>query len=171
LDVPRLLHLRSVAGLALQAGVLLLLLAAFFVRMPQVSGLSMAPHIGSGEYVLINTLAYDLSRPKRGDIIAFRHDGATPEIYIKRVIGLPGDRVRIDRGSVYVNGALLSEPYVRFPDTRSFDEVSVPAGDVYVLGDNRANSEDSRFFGPVPESEIMGKALAGIWPPGYAGTL
>jgi signal peptidase I len=169
--VPRLLQLRSVAGLALQLAVLVFLIAAFFVRMPQVSGLSMAPHIGSGEYVLINTIAYDFGPPKRGDIVAFRHDGVTPEIYIKRVIGLPGDRVRIDRGTVYVNGVRLNESYVRYPDTRSFPEIAVPPGCIYVLGDNRANSEDSRFFGPVPESQIIGKALAGIWPPGYAGAL
>jgi len=148
-----------------------MLIAAFFMRMPQVSGLSMSPHISSGEYVLINTIAYRLSSPKRGDIVAFRHDGDTPETYIKRVIGIPGDRVRIDRGTVYVNGNALNEPYVRFRDDRSFSEVTVPAEGVYVLGDNRANSEDSRFFGPVPENDLMGQALAGIWPIASIGAL
>jgi signal peptidase I len=169
--VPRLLHLRPLAGLALQIAVLGILVAAFFLRTPQVSGFSMAPHISSGEYVLINTLAYRFGGPKRGDILAFHHDGVTPEIYIKRVIGLPGDRVRIDRGAVYVNGSRLFEPYVRFPDARSFGETTVPPGTVYVLGDNRANSEDSRFFGSVPDAAIMGKAIAGIWPLGIAGAL
>ncbi len=131
----------------------------------------MAPRIASGEVVLINTIAYRMHAPARGDIIAFHHDGATPETYIKRVIGLPGDRVRIDRGAVYVNGAALDEQYVRYPDRRSFAQVTVPAGELYVLGDNRADSDDSRFWGFVQESAVLGKAVAGIWPLGHAGAL
>ena len=169
--MPRLLHLRSLASLTLQLAILGILIAAFFIRTPQVYGLSMEPHISSGEYVLINTLAYRFTTPKRGDIVAFRHDGDTPEVYIKRIVGLPGDRVRIDRGALYVDGQLESENYVRFADTRSFREVVVPPGAVYVLGDNRANSEDSRFFGPVSDDHIIGKALAGVWPVGAIGAL
>ena len=167
----RLLHLRSLGSLALQLAVLGALIAAFFVRTPQVSGLSMEPHISSGEYVLINTLAYRFSVPQRGDIVAFRHESDTPETYIKRVIALPGDRVRIDDGTVYVNDAALSEPYVRFEDKRSFPQVIVPPRSVYVLGDNRANSEDSRIFGAVPDDALMGRALAGIWPLAAIGAL
>jgi signal peptidase I len=176
--VVRFLRRRSVANLALQLVVLALLIAAFFVRMPQVSGLSMEPHIHSGEYVLINTFAYRLRTPRRGDIIAFRHDGAlraaqddTRAIFIKRVVGLPGDRIRIDRGQVYVDGVKLDEPYVRHPDNRTFGEITVPASSVYVLGDNRAESEDSRFFGPVADNQLIGRAVAGIWPPRVLGSL
>ncbi len=165
-------HWRSLANLALQLTVLALLVAAIlFVRTPQVSGLSMAPHIESGEYVLINTFAYRLRAPARGDIVAFRNERDSRGVFIKRVIGLPGDRIRIDRGTVSVDGVALSEPYVRFADTRSFPTVTVPAGDVYVLGDNRADSEDSRFFGPVPSGQLIGRALAGIWPPSAIGRL
>lgn len=131
----------------------------------------MAPHIASGEFVLINTIVYRMHSPARGDIIAFHHDGPTPETYIKRVIGLPGDRVRIDSGAVYVNGTRLDENYVRYPDRRSFPEVTVPAGSLYVLGDNRADSDDSRFWGFVPEDAVLGKAIAGIWPLGHVGAL
>ena len=141
------------------------------MRTPQVSGLSMSPHIASGEFVLINTIVYRMHPPARGDIIAFHHDGPTPETYIKRVIGLPGDRVRIDRGTVYVNGARLDERYVRYPDGRSFPEVTVPPDELYVLGDNRADSDDSRFWGFVPENAVLGKAIAGIWPLGHVGAL
>jgi signal peptidase I len=141
------------------------------MRTPQVSGLSMAPHIASGEVVLINTIVYHLHVPARGDIIAFQHDGPTPETYIKRVIGLPGDRVRIERGTVYVNGVQLSEPYVRYPDGRSFPEVTIPPNSLYVLGDNRADSDDSRFWGFVAERAVLGKAVAGIWPLGHVGAL
>jgi signal peptidase I len=125
----------------------------------------MAPHILSGDYVVINTFAYRFGPPARGNIVAFRHDGDSREIFIKRVIAVPGDRVRIDRGSVYVNGVKLDEPYVRYGDGRSFAQLTVPEGTVYVLGDNRANSEDSRFFGPVADDRLIGRAVAGIWPP------
>jgi signal peptidase I len=165
------LHWRTVAGTTLQIAILLLLALAFFMRTPQVSGLSMAPQIASGEVVLINTMAYRLGRPARGDIVAFHHDAPAPEVFIKRVIGIPGDRIAIDRGRVFVNGAAIDEPYVRYPDTRSFPAVTVPPGAVYVLGDNRANSDDSRFWGFVPEDQVLGKAIAGIWPLRRLGSL
>ncbi len=107
------MQLRSIASLVLQIAIFCLLIAAFFVRFWQVTGLSMAPHISSGEYVLIDTLAYKFGPPGRGDIVAFRHDSFAPETYIKRVIGIPGDRVRIARGAVYVNGVRRYQPYER----------------------------------------------------------
>jgi signal peptidase I len=162
---------RRVASLALQLAVLAALIAAFFVRLPQVSGLSMEPHIRSGEYVLINTFAYRIGAPRRGDIVAFRHESDARATFIKRVIGVPGDRIRIDRGQVYVNGSKLNEPYVRHPDERSFGEVAVPPLSVYVLGDNRAESEDSRFFGPVSDDSLVGRAIAAVWPPRMLGGL
>jgi signal peptidase I len=166
--VVRFVQLRS---LALQLAILGVLIAAFFIRFWQVSGLSMSPHVSSGEFVVINTLAYRFRPPARGDIVTFQHDGVTPELYIKRVIGLPGDRIRIDRGIVYVNGARLNEPYVEYADNRSEPEITVPPNDVYVLGDNRAVSEDSRTFGPVPDGALTGKAIAGIWPLPSIGAL
>jgi signal peptidase I len=169
--VVRFVQLRSLASLVLQLAILGVLIAAFFIRFWQVSGPSMSPHVSSGEFVMIDTLAYHFHTPSRGDIVTFRHDGATPELYIKRVIGIPGDRVRIDRGAVYVNGTRLSEPYVQFSDDRSEAEITVPPDDVYVLGDNRAVSEDSRTFGPVPDSALTGKAIAGIWPLPSLGAL
>jgi signal peptidase I len=169
--VSRLLHWRALANLALQLAILALLAAAFFVRLPQVWGPSMAPHIASGEHVLVNTFAYRFAGPKRGDIVAFRRDDAMRPLFIKRVIGLPGDCIDIRRGRVLVDGRPLAEPYVRYPDERSFPQTTVPDGTVYVLGDNRADSEDSRFFGPIPQSQLLGRALAVIWPPSELGTL
>lgn len=167
----RFVQLRAAASLALQLAILGALIAAFFVRMPQVFGPSMEPHIAPGEFVLINTLAYRFTAPQRGDIVAFRHESDPPEIYIKRIIGLAGDRIRIDRGIVSVNGVPLAEPYLHFRDARSFPEIVVPANEIFVLGDNRSNSEDSRFFGSVPDSDITGKAVAGIWPLASVGSL
>ena len=169
--VPRQLQWRTAVSVSVQIAALAVLALAFFMRTPQVQGRSMAPHIGSGEYVLINTAAYRLGRPQRGDIVAFRHERSAPSVYLKRIIGLPGDRIAIEAGAVFVNGAALGEPYVRYPDRRSFPEVVVPKGALYVLGDNRANSDDSRFWGFVDEPTVIGKALAGIWPLARIGTL
>lgn len=167
----RQLHWRTVASATLQIAVLCALALAFFMRTPQVSGLSMAPHIDSGEVVLINTMAYRFGSPERGDIIAFHHDAPTPEIFIKRIIGLPGDSVAIEKGQVIVNGTPVAEPYVRYPDQRTFAAVTVPAGALYVLGDNRADSDDSRFWGFVQRRDVLGKAMLGIWPLAHLGSL
>jgi signal peptidase I len=169
--VVRIVRWRPVANLGLQLAVLAALIAAFFIRLPQVSGLSMEPHIRSGEYVVINTFAYRFGAPGRGDIVAFRHETDSRAVFIKRVVGLPGDRIRIDRGEVYLNGTRYDEPYVAHSDDRSFGEVVVPASSVYVLGDNRAASEDSRSFGPVSDDLLIGRAVAGIWPPRVLGGL
>ncbi len=165
--MARLLSWRWLLSLVLEIALLCALIAAFFVRTPQVLGLSMAPQIASGEYVLIDTLTYRFRAPARGDVVAFRHSdpGTEPSTYIKRVIGLPGDVVTILRGTVFVNGKPLSEPYVKFRDRRSFPAVRVPPHTLYVLGDNRIDSEDSRAFGCIPESALIGRAVAGIWPP------
>ncbi len=169
--MARFLRWSSVASLALQLAVLSLLIAAFFMRLPQVSGRSMEPLIHSGEYVLINTFAFRFGTPRRGEVVAFRHEGDAREVFIKRVVGLPGDRIQIDRGRVYVNGTKQDEPYVQDPDDRSVPGILVPPSSVYVLGDNRANSEDSRAFGPVSDDRLIGRAVAGIWPPSLLGAL
>lgn len=166
------MHWRTVVSMSVQIATLTAVLAvAFFVRMPQVSGLSMEPHIDSGEYVLINTVAYRLAQPHRGDIVAFRHERSAPSVYLKRVIGLPGDRIAIRYGTVRVNGTPIKEDYVRFPDSRTFPEITVPPHALYVLGDNRANSDDSRFWGFVPQDEVIGRAIAAVWPIGRLGSL
>jgi signal peptidase I len=145
------------------------LIAAFFILPWQVSGFSMAPHISPNEYVLINRFAYRLQPPQRGDIVAFRQ--ADARVFIKRVVGISGDHIRIERGSVFVNGTALREPYVLYADTRSFSDTLVPKASVYVLGDNRADSEDSRRFGAVPEDRLIGRAIAAVWPPSALGKL
>jgi signal peptidase I len=159
------MRIRTVASVCTQLLVLGLIGAALFLRAPHVSGFSMEPRIRSGEFILINTLAYRFGGIRRGDIVAFRHDSPTPVTYLKRVIGLPGERVSIDRGAVSIDGKPLDEPYVRYRDGRSRRSVVVPAGGVYVLGDNRANSDDSRNWGILPEHDVLGKAIVALWPP------
>lgn len=131
----------------------------------------MEPRIDSDEYVLINALAYRFGRPARGEIVAFRHERSAPTVYLKRVIGIPGDRIVISAGKVIVNGIALAEPYVRFGDRRSAREVVVPNDAFYVLGDNRANSDDSRAWGFVPAPDLIGRAILGVWPIPHIGAL
>ena len=154
-----------VISLTAQVALLALIVTAFFFRAPQVDGLSMEPRVHAGEFVLINTLAYRLGAIRRGDVVAFRHDAPTPETYIKRVVGLPGERISVRAGIVTVDGRVLDEPYVRFRDRRSAPDTVVPPGAYYVLGDNRAESDDSRDWGVLQATDVQGKALVGIWPP------
>ncbi|MGP6157434.1 MAG: signal peptidase I, partial [Vulcanimicrobiaceae bacterium] len=161
---------RPAARIAWQLALLVLIgVAVLGLRPGQVSGMSMEPRIDSDEYVLINALAYRWAAPSRGQIVAFRHERSAPTVYLKRLIGVPGDRVAIVRGIVSVNGSLLDEPYVRFRDTRSFAPVVVPPDAYYVLGDNRANSDDSRSWGFVHAADIVGQAMMGFWPPSHVG--
>ena len=156
---------RTVVSLSAQLVVLGLIVAAFFMRTSPVDGLSMEPRVHAGELVLINTLAYRFGSPHRGDVVAFRHDGPTTETYIKRIVALPGERVEVRDGIVSVDGRALEEPYVQFRDRRSAAAVVVPPHAYYVLGDNRADSDDSRNWGVLHDDAIVGKALVGIWPP------
>ena len=157
-------HTRHAVRVTVQVVVLLALGMAFFLRIPQVTGTSMLPHVQPGELVLINTLAYRFGPIRRGDVVALAHDEATAQTFLKRVVALPGDRVRIDRGTLFVDGRPVPEPYVSFPDRRSVAAVTVPTHQLYVLGYNRAESEDSRDWGPIDESAVIGKALVGVWP-------
>ncbi len=124
----------------------------------------MLPHVQPGEVVLINTLAYRFGPIERGDVVALNHDEATAQTFLKRVVALPGERVRIANGVLYVDDRVVPERYAS-PDMRSVAPVTVPAHALYVLGDNRAESEDSRTWGPIDENAVIGKAIVGIWPP------
>jgi len=144
--------------------ILSLVLRATVIDSFRVQGQSMEPTLHDGDRVLISRLSYRLGEPQRGDIVVFRHptNGAR---YIKRIIGLPGDVLEIRLGQVLVNQQPLEEPYLARRTPGSFGPVRVPAGTVFVLGDNRANSEDSRVFGFLPLRYIIGKAFLLYWPP------
>jgi signal peptidase I len=130
----------------------------------RVDGDSMDPTLASGEYIIVNRLSYRLGTPQRGDIIVFHFPGNPQEEYIKRVIGLPGDDVQVKNGRVYINDQLLNESYiaVKMDYTGSWQ---VPAGQLFVLGDNRNNSSDSHDWGTVPMDYVVGKAVLVYWPP------
>jgi signal peptidase I len=130
----------------------------------RVDGFSMEPTLHNGEFVIVNKLAYKLGEPKHGDVIVFRYPRDPDQEYIKRIIGLPGDRIRIINGEVYVNDELIDEPYIAAAP-RYQSEWRVPEGSLFVLGDNRNNSSDSHNWGPVPMEYVIGKALFVYWPP------
>jgi signal peptidase I len=130
----------------------------------RVDGASMEPTLVSGEYVIVNRLSYRLGSPQQGDIIVFHFPRDPKEEYIKRVIGLPGDEVEVKNGTVYVNGQLLNESYLKVK-MDYFGTWRVPEGQLFVLGDNRNNSSDSHDWGTVPNDYVVGKAVLVYWPP------
>lgn len=145
----------------------------FVVEAFWIPSESMVPTLEVGDRVLANKFIYRFTEPKRGDIIVFRSVENPNEELIKRVVGVPGDRVSVRAGRLYVNDELQKEPYVNkaAPDRSFAPSVKVPPNSVFVMGDNRANSRDSRFFGPVPEENIEGEAFLLFWPPNRLGLL
>jgi signal peptidase I len=157
-------------GVWLRDLIIALAISAFiiiFLYQPvKVEGTSMMPSLADQERIFVNKFVYRLEPIERGDIVVFRYPYDPTKSYIKRVIGMAGDRIRIDSGQVYVNGEALGESYVppEYTDARTLSEVVVPANSYFVLGDHRSMSDDSRNFGPVNQSFIYGKAVFGYWP-------
>jgi signal peptidase I len=156
--------------LAVIVAIVLILLIYPPVR---VEGTSMVPMLQDQDRLFINKAAYFVGDIHRRDVVVFRYPRDITKSYIKRVIALPGDRIRIDHGRVYVNDTLLSEPYVpaRYADERSQPEITVPPGDYFMMGDHRSISSDSRDFGPVDRQLIYGKASFVYWPFDQAGVV
>ncbi|HKN31801.1 MAG TPA: signal peptidase I [Terriglobales bacterium] len=145
----------------------------FLYQPVKVEGTSMMPSLDDQERIFVNKFVYRLEPIQRGDIVVFRYPRDISKSYIKRVIGLAGDHIRIEDGQVYVNGKALDEDYVpaAYADERSYPEMVVPANSYFVLGDHRSMSNDSRDFGPVKETFIYGKAVFGYWPMDKLGRL
>lgn len=144
--------------------VLLYFLIDTFIARVRVENISMLPTLKPGEFVIVSKIAYRAGSIQRGDVIVFRYPMNPREDYIKRVIGLPGDRVEIRGGVVYVNGQPLIEPYISGPPNYE-GAWEVPEGQLFVLGDNRNQSSDSHSWGFVPVENVVGKALVVYWPP------
>jgi len=136
----------------------------FTVQNYMVDGPSMQPGLTNNQYVLVNKLAYLFHAPERGDVIVFHWPIDTNKDLIKRVIGVPGDVIVIDSKTVRVNGVLLNEPYIMAPVNPSGNKWVVPPNEYFAMGDNRLVSDDSRDWGFVPKSYIIGKAVFVYWP-------
>lgn len=172
-----------------------LVVRPFIVEAFFIPSESMVPTLQVGDRVLVNKFIYHFTEPESGDIVVFKTpegvdnsvDGNVIERaigwlqgnrderqdLIKRVVALPGDRIAIRNGVLLVNGERQREPYLNndFPDRSTFGPERVPENHVFVMGDNRTNSRDSRFIGPIPKENIEGEAFIRFWPPGRIGLL
>lgn len=145
----------------------------FLYQPVRVEGTSMLPMLKDQDRLFINKMVYRVEDIHRGDVVVFLYPRDHSKSYIKRVIALPGDDLRIDHGEVYVNNKRVVEKYVpvRFEDERSLPETVIPAHDYFVMGDHRSISSDSRDFGPVARNLIYGKAAFVYWPMDQAGVV
>ncbi|MDQ3966172.1 MAG: signal peptidase I [Actinomycetota bacterium] len=148
-------------------------LRPFVVQSFWIPTESMVPTLEVGDRVFVNKFVYRFAEPERGDIVVFKNVEGGQEELIKRVVGVPGDEVTIRNGVLFVNEERWEEPYINSQslDSSSFGSMTVPEGKVFVMGDNRANSRDSRFFGPIPIENVEGEAFVVFWPPSHIGLL
>jgi len=149
------------------------LIITFLYQPVRVEGTSMLPRLENSDRLFINKFVYRFSAIERGDVVVFHYPRDPEKSYIKRVIALPGDRLRIDHGQVWLNNKRLGEGYIpeEYRDSRSMAEIVVPEDSYFMMGDHRSISSDSREFGPVERSLIYGKAAFVYWPAKDAGVV
>jgi signal peptidase I len=146
------------------AAIIFLVVNTFTGRY-EVQSISMEPTLHEGQYLIVSKISYWLHRPERGDIIVLDPPNGRSEIpYIKRIIGLPGEKVDVRDGRVWINGIALNEPYISGPPTYIENRV-LGDNEYMVLGDNRNNSSDSHIWGVLPRENIIGKSIFRYWPP------
>jgi signal peptidase I len=141
-----------------------ILINVFFFQNFWIPTGSMEPTLECGDTIIVNKCCYWRGTPGRGDIVVFNYPEDVHKCYIKRVIGLPGEKVEIKNNTVYINGQAISESYVKEKEFADYSSVKVPDGHYFVLGDNRNNSEDSRAWGFLPKKNLVGKAVFRFWP-------
>lgn len=145
---------------------IIFLLIRQVVQNYRIENHSMEPNFYEGQFVLVNKLAYRLGTPTRGDVVVFHNPRNTNEDYIKRIIGIPGDTVEVREQTVFVNGLALPEdfPHNAMPPGEIIGPIIVGENQLFVMGDNRPNSSDSRVFGPIEQDLVVGQAWLRIWP-------
>lgn len=155
---------REIVWVLLIALILAFLIRTFVLESFEVSGKSMNPTLHNGNRVLVNKLAFKLGKPTTGEIIVFKSPLIPSQDWIKRVIGVPGDTVSIKDDVVYINGKRYPEPFLKYRTSPNVAPVHVPPGYLWVLGDNRPISDDSRYFGLLNENRVIGQAFVRWWP-------
>ncbi len=155
------------------SAVVSVLIITFLYQPVRVEGTSMLPRLEDHDRLFINKFVYHVESIQRGDVVVFHYPRDPEKSYIKRVVGLPGDRIWIDHGEVWLNGKELSEGYVpdRYRDARSMAETIIPDDCYFMMGDHRSISSDSREFGPVERDLVYGKAVFVYWPAKDAGVV
>ncbi len=162
--------LREVLETVLPALLIALLINVFVGQATRVEGQSMEPNLHTDQRLVIEKITYRFHGPERFDIVVLKAPGQGDELLIKRIIALPGERVDIRNGQVYINGEKLDDPYGQGETQPGrYGSLTVPPLHVFVLGDNRNHSNDSRSFGPVPIDDIVGHAWFSYWPPEDVG--
>lgn len=158
--------------LALALGIALVLRSFAFASY-YVPSASMLDTLQLGDVFIAEKFSYRVldHSPRRGDIVVFTHPNQSGKVLVKRVIGLPGDQISLVDGDVYINDRPLSEHYLGRPDWSDFEPAVVPAEQYFVMGDNRSHSADSRSWGFVPQSRLLGRAALVVWPPSRARLL
>jgi len=148
-----------------------LLINLFLAQATRVYGQSMEPNLHSDQRLVVEKISYSFHGPQRGDIVVLQVPQAGSGLFIKRVIGLTGEKVEIKGGKVYINEQVIEEPYLSNQSQRDMRATVVPPKHVFVLGDNRGSSNDSRSFGSVPLDNIVGRAWFSYWPLDQIGFL
>ncbi len=154
---------RELWGTLIPALLVAILVQIFIAQATRVEGYSMEPTLYGHQRLIIEKVSYHFETPRRHDIVVIHVDGYS-EPLIKRVIGLPGDVLEIKNGVVFIDGEPQDEPYVNDHPRGNYPRTTIPDGYVFVMGDNRNNSSDSRVFGPIPISHITGRAWVRYWP-------
>jgi signal peptidase I len=162
---------RDTVGTIVPAVLIALMIHLFLAQATRVYGQSMQPGLHTNERLVVEKLSYRFHGPRRGDVVVLHDPSGGSELLIKRVIGLPGERVTIADGHVFVDGVALQEPYLDQKTSGNGSSWLVPPLRVFVMGDNRQASRDSRSFGTVPLDEIVGRALFRYWPLDLIGVL
>jgi signal peptidase I len=162
---------RDVVGTIVPAVLIALLIHVFLAQATRVYGQSMQPGLHTNERLVVEKLSYRLHGPRRGDVVVLHDPSGGSELLIKRVIGLAGERVTVADGRVFIDGVALEEPYLNQETQGSGRSWLVPPLQVFVMGDNRQASRDSRSFGTVPRDQIIGRALFRYWPLDQIGVL
>ncbi len=144
--------------------VIFFFLVTFVIQGCLVYGRCMEPNLQTGERVLCNKLIYRFTEPARGDVVVFKYPKDPHRIYIKRVVGLPGETIEIVNGAVFINGEPLKEPYIVKSPHDSFGPQCVEQGKLFVMGDYRDQSSDSRTWGELPVKNVQAKAWVRYWP-------
>jgi signal peptidase I len=144
----------------------------FLVQPHRVQGDSMLPNFKNGELILTDKISYRIRPPQRGDVIVFKAPYDKSKDFIKRIMVLPGEKIKVENGGIFINDQKLFESYLPSSTQvqggsylKEGEEYTVPQGNYIVFGDNRAHSSDSREFGPIPKKDIIGKAFFVYWPP------
>jgi signal peptidase I len=162
---------KDIVSTLLPALLLAVMMHLFLAQSTIVYGQSMEPNYHTDERLIIEKITYHFRSPARGDVVVIKDPSGGPVPLIKRVVGLPGERITIANGTVFVNGVSLDESYVKQLTPGPSRTWIVPPLQVFVMGDNRSNSRDSRFFGPVSLSDVLGHAVFRYWPLTDAGAL